>query len=269
MKRLVSTGLLFALAIFMGIVAWFYAIVPEVEGNTNFKLSGDGYFYVTVPLGGRTYINVPIDNMNTELQETNQLTMWKYNDSRIVRTSYHEPGKPYKGDIMYNTNKEVYKQIDSYYVSVHSDESWLGYTAEEFQNCQPYEAPVPDLEKETQIESLPNVELPTDYDPDAKWKLPMDVEELVLSQSSEDMSYYKNGWYFNYNFRYQKWGDAIADAAARVCALSGQGLDWYYTGDGVFIAKSGNEIACVRQETYTSCYFISSNDLAYILLNLE
>ena len=261
-------GLLLSIC-FMCAVSWFYAIKPEIEGNSNFDRSGQGVKYVTIPVGGREYVGVPIDAVNTELLETNQLTLWQYNDVRVMRTSNPVTGNIYTGDVYYSSNQQVFKQFGDYYVTVTSPNKLVGVTADMLDSAVKYTAPCPSLTEENQAGSLPSVNMPVDYVEENTWKLPKDVEELALSKSSDDMSYYKDNWYFNYNFRYMKFDDAVIDAATRVCAISGQDLDWWYQSGKVFIAKAGNEYACVRQRDYTSCYFISSNDLSYIILNIE
>lgn len=268
MKRFISTGLLVLLTIFMGVVAWFYGLKPALEGNANFLQASDSKVKVVVPLGGTQYVNVFIDGVNTELEQGNQSTVWKYNDNRVVRTMQHLSGKSLGSGVMYMSNREVYKQFGNYYVSVASDNRNIKTAAESLKAAQIYTAPCPSLVKENRIESLPDVSLPTDYEMEGEWKLPHEVEEVVLSQSSDDKSYCKGSWYFNYNFRYQKNEDAVIDAATRVCVLSGQSLDWWYQSGDTFICKAGNEVACVKQRNYTSCYFITSNDLSYIMLNL-
>ena len=250
-------------------VSWFCAIKPEIEGNNNFIDSNRGATYITVPVGGREYVDVPIDAINTELQETNQLTLWQFNDVRVMRTSNPVTGDVYSGDVYYSSNQQVFKRFGDYYITVTSPTKTVGVSADRLQDVSSYTAPCPEMTELNQIEFLPDTALPVDYTEENTWKLPVDVEELVLSKSSDDMSFYKDNWYFNYNFRYMKFNDAIVDAAARVCALSHQTLDWWYQGSNVFIAKSGDEYACVKQRDYTSCYFISSNDLSYIMLNLE
>lgn len=269
MKRFICTGLLLLLCTFMGAFAWYYSIKSEIEGNTNFKSTDAIPRVVTVPLGGTTYVDVRMDGINTELEETNQLTLWKFNDGRIVRTMNHEAGKQLTGEVMYTTNKEVYRKYGNYYVSASSEESYVDISKEGFLTNEAYEAPCPEMTEENQLKELPNVDIPTDFQTEGVWKLPKEVEKIALSQSSEDMSYYRDSWYLNYNFRYQKQADAIIDAATRVCALSHLPLEWWYMDDNLFIAKSGDEIACVKQLNYTSCYFISSNDLSYVMLNIK
>ena len=58
----------------MSVVAWYYAIKPEIEGDANFLRTEAEPFVVTVPLGGRMYFDVSMDGINTVLEETNQLT---------------------------------------------------------------------------------------------------------------------------------------------------------------------------------------------------
>lgn len=269
MKKFVLTVFLIFSIGMMSVVSWWFAIKPEVEGNANFDYSGSGVKYVTVPLGGREYVNIPIDGINTEVGETNHLTVWQFNDARIMRTSNPVSGNTLSGGVQYSSNKQVFKQFGDFYVTVTSPNKYVGESADGLVTAESYIAPCPEMTEENQIDSLPSTQLPQEYNEENGWKLPMDVEELTLGQSSDDMSYYKGNWYFNYNFRYMKMDDAVADAATRVCALSHKGLDWWYMNGNVFVAKSGNEYACVLQRDYTSCYFISSNDLSYIELNIQ
>lgn len=269
MKRFINTSLLLLFIVFMSVVAWYCAIKPEIEGNADFLRTDAEPFIVTVPLGGRTYVDVAMDGINSTLEETNQLTLWRFNDGRIVRTTNHETGKVLNYPVSYMSNKEVFRKFDNYYVSVSSQERYVDVAKESLMVNEPYEASCPEMTEDNQIIVLPDVEIPEGYEKDGIWKLPKDIEEIVLAQSSNDMSYHKGDWYFNYNFRYQKHVDAVIDAATRVCALSRQSLDWWYDDGDVFIAKAGTEYACVIQQDYTSCYFVSSNDLGYILLNLE
>lgn len=269
MKRFINTSLLFLFIIFMSVVAWCYAIKPEIEGDANFLRTEAEPFVVTVPLGGRMYFDVSMDGINTVLEETNQLTLWRFNDGRIVRTANHEAGKVLTHPVYYMSNKEVFRGFDNYYISISSPEQYVSVARDSLVDNEPYEAPCPEMSEENQINELPDIEIPTGYEEDGIWKLPKGIEEMVLAQSSNDMSYHKGDWYFNYNFRYQKHSDAVVDAATRVCALSHQDLDWWFDDGKIFIAKAGTEYACVLQQNYTSCYFISSNDLGYILLNLE
>lgn len=269
MKRFINTSLLFLLIIFMSLVAWYYVIKPEIEGNANFLRTNAEPFTVTVPLGGKMYVDVSMDGVNTVLEETNQLTLWRFNNGRIVRTTNHEPGHVLAHPVSYTSNKEVFRKFDNYYISVSSQERYVDVARESLMINEPYEAPCPEMTEENQIHKLPDVEIPTGYENDGIWKLPKDIEKIVLAQSSNDMSYHKDDWYFNYNFRYQKHSDAVIDAATRVCALSKRPLDWWFDDGNMFVAKAGTEYACVLQQDYTSCYFISSNDLGYILLNLE
>ena len=268
MGRFIRTGLLFLFTCFMGCYAWFYAIKPELEGNTNFLSSEEPAINVTIPLGGTLYIDIKVDGINTELEATNNLTTWRFNDALVVRTKDKIEGKPYKGHTYYTSNRQVYGVFNDYYVSVASNNRLVGISADSILTAEPYEAPCPIMDETNQITEIPHESLPEDYDVTGEWKLPKDVEEIVMSQSVDDKSYYKGDWYFNYNFRYQKHNDAVVDAATRVCALSHADLDWWYDDGTVFIAKAGNEYASVKQSTYTSCYYISSNDLSYILLNL-
>lgn len=268
MRKFVTMGLLFLFTIFMSVVAWFYGYKPAIEGVAAFATSGKTARSVRIPLGGLTYIDIEIDGVNTDVEATNQLTVWQFNDCKIVRTREHLDGSSLGSGVMYMSNREVYKRYGDYYLSISSDKRLLRDTKESLKVSQPFEASCPTMDKTNAISELPNVELPVDYVEDGSWKLPSDVKEILLSKSSEDKSYYKAGWYFNYNFRYQKQTDAVTDAATRVCALSGQDLDWWYLNGDVFIAKAGNEYACIKQRNYTSCYYISSNDLSYILLNL-
>lgn len=253
---------------FAGAYTWFYALKPEIEGNTNFLRTDMSPILVTVPLGGRQYVDVMMDGINTELVESNQLTVWRFNDGRLVRTRDHETGYVVSGSVMYMSNREVYRLYDTYYVSASSDNRYVDVACESLKANAAYTAACPEMNEENQITELPETELPMEYENSGTWKLPRDVTQVALSQSVDDMSYYKSGWYFNYNFRYQKHGDAVVDAATRVCAISHEPLDWWYDDGNVFIAKAGDEYACVKQDTYTSCYFISSNDLSYILLNI-
>lgn len=263
-----TVTLLFSI-VFMGIIAWWFALKPEIEGNANFVESGQGTRIVTIPVGGLQYVDIPIDGMNTTISESNQLTVWQFEDVRIMRTSRPVTGRPLAGGVEYSSNKQVFKKFGDYYVTVTSPSKTVGVSAEGMTDSVVYTASCPSMTEENQRASLPDTALPTDYSEEHTWKLPVDVEELTLSQSSEDMSYYKNDWYFNYNFRYGKFGDLKVDAATRVCALSHQSLDWWYENGNVFIAKAGNEYACVLQRDYTSAYFISSNDLSYIMLNIQ
>ena len=270
MRRFITVGLLILTTCFLAAYTWFYSLKPEMEGNTNFLTSGAGTTRtITVPLGGTEYIDIVIDGVNTELMEGNNLTTWRFNDITVIRTREHLDGKPYSGNCWYMSNREVYGQYGDYYVSAVSDNRLVGVTAECLVGAQPYTASHTPLTEDNMISELPQVDSNLEYDIEGEWKLPKDVTELVMSSSSDDKSYYKNGWYFNYNFRYQKRTDAIEDAATRVCAISKQDIDWWYDDGEVFIAKAGNEYACVRQNTYTSCDYISSNDLSYILLNLS
>lgn len=268
MKRVIATMLMLITTVFMGVVSWYYGLKPAIEGNMNFLRTDASPISVTIPLGGTQYVNLTIDGVNTSLDGANELTMWKFNDNRIVRTREHLDGKPVGSGVMYMSNKEVYRQFGDYYVSVSSDERNVGVACESLKTATPYTAPCPRMDEKNQITELPDVTLPTDYKQEGEWRLPIDVEEIIMSKSSDDRSYYTKDMYFNYNFRYQKQDDAIIDAATRVCALSGQGLDWWYLNGDVFIAKAGDEVVCVKQRNYTSCYFISSNDLGYIMLNL-
>lgn len=268
MKRFINTGLLLLATIFMVVVAWFYGWKPAIEGVTEFLRTEATPRKVTIPLGGREYVDIYVDGINSVLEETNQLTLWRFNDNRVVRTKEHLDGKPLSGPVNYMSNREVYRQYNDYYVSVASDNRYVGVSKDSLMKASVYTAPCPKMDENNQILELPDVSLPTEYKEEEGWNLPVDVEGMILSRSKDDMSYHKGAWYFNYNFRYQKQWDAITDAATRVCALSGQNLDWWYLSGNTFIAKAGNEYACVKQDTYTSCYFISSNDLAYILLNL-
>lgn len=254
--------------VFMGVVAWFYGWKPAIEGNTNFLQASNTKVKVIVPLGGTKYVDIYIDGINTDITLGNESTVWQFNDNKVVRTSRHLQGKSLGSGVMYMSNREVYKQFGDYYVSVASDNRNIKTAAESLKSAQAYTAKCPELNKENRIESLPDVTLPTDYAIEGEWKLPKDVEEIILSQSSDDKSWGKGNWYFNYNFRYQKNGDAVVDAATRVCAMSGQDLEWWYSDGDTFICKAGDEVACVKQRNYTSCYFITSNDLSYIMLNL-
>ena len=51
----------------MSVVAWYYAIKPEIEGDANFLRTEAEPFVVTVPLGGRMYFDVSMDGINTVL----------------------------------------------------------------------------------------------------------------------------------------------------------------------------------------------------------
>lgn len=268
MKRFIRTSLLGLVCIFMCSVAWFYGIKNEMEGNANFRRTNASPVVVTIPLGGQTYVDIEVDGINTVLEDTNQLTLWRFNDNRVVRTGNHKDGKSLSNGVMYMSNREVYKKYQDYYVSVSSDKRNVDVAKDSLITSQPYDVACPTMNEDNRLHTLPETTTPVDYHNEGEWKLPDGVEEIVLSQSSNDKSYHKGNWYFNYNFRYQKQDDAIVDAATRVVALSKQPLDWWYIDGDIFIAKSGNEIACVKQRNYTSCYFISSNDLAYIMLNL-
>lgn len=268
MRRFVCTGLLLLGSAFLTVGAWFYEIKPALEGNTNFLVASAKTKTVTVPLGGTEYVDIQIDGINTELEQGNQSTVWQFNDNRIVRTMRHLDGKSLGDGLMYMSNREVYKKFGDYYISVASDNRNIKTAAESLRKATSYQANCPVLDDNNRIESLLSVALPTDYEVEGEWKLPHDVEEVIMSNSSDDKSYCKGSWYFNYNFRYQKNEDAVKDAATRVCALSKEGLDWWYSKDNVFVCKAGNEVACVVQRNYTSCYFVSSNDLSYIMLNL-
>lgn len=252
----------------MSAYAWFYAISPEINNDTNFLRTDSKPNKVTIPLGGTTYVDIDIDGINNELIESNYLTMWKFNNARIVRTRDHIQGNVLDSNIMYTDKREVYKAYGSYYVSTYSEDSYLDATVDSLLSNESYTAPCPDLTEDLRIKELPSVELPRTYGPEGAWRLPTDVRKLAVSQSSDDMSYYKEGWYLNYNFRYQKYEDAVIDAATRVCAISHEPLDWWYDDGSIFIAKAGDQIACIRQLNYTSCYYVSSNDLSYVLLNL-
>lgn len=267
MKRFVCTFLLIIALGYMGVYSWFFSIKPEVEGSAVCQTSGADPITVTVPLGGTQYADVVVDGMNIELLESNQLTIWKFNDASVYRTMDHSQGKSLGNDTYLTTAKEVFRKYGNYYVGVQSDNGYTLDSKDGFLVNNAYIAPCPEMNEENQLKELPEVELPVEYETSGTWKLPSDVMEVVLSSSADDMSYYKEGWYFNYNFRYQKHGDAVVDAATRVCALSHEPLDWWYDDGELFIVKAGNEYACVKQDTYTSCYFISSNDLSYILLN--
>lgn len=268
MKRVVTTMLMCVATVFMGVVSWYYGVKPAIEGNMNFLRTDESPVSVTIPLGGTLYVDISIDGVNTDLEGTNRLTMWKFNDNRIVRTREHLDGETVGSGVMYMSNKEVYRQFGDYYISISSDERNVDVACESLKSAVPYAAPCPKMDENNRISELPSVELPADYKQEGEWRLPVDVEEIIMSKSSNDRSYYTKDMYLNYNFRYQKQNDAIVDAATRVCALSGQDLDWWYLSGDVFIAKSGDEVVCVKQRNYTSCYFISSNDLGYIMLNL-
>jgi hypothetical protein len=170
---------------------------------------------------------------------------------------------------MYTSNKEVYRRFGDYYVSVVSDDRILEVSKDSLVKSSVYTVQCPELTEQNRVSALPDVELPDDYIEITPWRLPEGVEEILLSSSKDDRSFAKNGWYFNYNFRYQKNKDAISDAASRVVALSKQPLDWWWKSGDTFICKAGDEFACVKQINYTSCYFISCNDLAYLLLNIQ
>lgn len=269
MKKFILTVVLLFSVAMMGVVSWWFALKPAIEGNANFAESGQCTTYVTVPVGGRDYVDIPIDAINTSLLESNHLTVWQFNDARIMRTSSSVSGKPYAGGVEFSSNKQVYKQFGNYYVTVTSPEKNVLVSAEGMQSSQVYTAPCPEMNELNQITTLPSTALPTDYQEEHAWKLPDGVEVIQTSASGDGMSYYREGWYFNYNFRFMKYVDARIDAATRVCAISHQPLDWWYDAGDVFIAKAGDEYACVRQQDYTSGYFISSNDLSYIMLNIQ
>lgn len=269
MKKFILTVVLLFSVSMMGVVSWWFALKPAIEGNANFEESGQGSRYITIPVGGRDYVDVPIDAINTDLSESNQLTVWQFNDARIMRTGSSVSGKPYAGGVQYSSNKQVYKQFGDYYVTVTSPTKNVMVSAEGMQNVQVYTAPCPEMNELNQLGALPDTVLPTDYQEEHSWKLPADAAVEQVSAAGEDMSYYRDGWYFNYNFRFMKYVDARVDAATRVCAISRQPLDWWYDTGSVFIAKAGNEYACVKQKDYTSGYFISSNDLSYIMLNIQ
>lgn len=267
MKRFVCTFLMCIALAYMGVYSWFFAIKPEIEGSSVCQSSGEPTTLVTVPLGGTQYVDVAVDGLNTELIESNQLTIWKFNDASVYRTMDHAQGKSLGNDTYRTSAKEVYRKYENYFVGVQSDDGYTKDSLDSFLTNEAYTAPCPEMTEENQLTELPSVELPQEYETTGTWKLPFDVMEVSLSSSASDMSYYKGKWYFNYNFRYQKHEDAVVDAATRVCAISHEPLDWWYDDGELFIVKAGNEYACVKQDTYTSCYFISSNDLSYILLN--
>lgn len=269
MKRFICAGLLFICCVFMGTFAWYKDIKPGVEINTDFIRTSNAPQSVIVPLGGNTYVKVDVDGVNANLVESNQLTLWKFNDLTIVRTASHEQGRYLSGNVMYTSNKEVYTKYGNYYISATSDNSYIDVSKEGFMTNEAYTATCPEMTEDNRLRELPNEVSPVDFNTEGIWKLPKEVKKIVLSQSSEDMSYHKDNWYLNYNFRYQKQSDAIIDAATRVCAVSGKPLEWWYQDGPIFIARAGNEIACVKQLNYTSCYFISSNDLSYVILNIK
>lgn len=231
--------------------------------NIDIVSSGAEPISVTVPLGGLEYVNVDVDGSNTLLQ-TNGLTLWKFDNETLVRTNSREDNGRNVSGCYYVNDTEIYMPG---YVTAHSETKQLLDTAKSMQTAKKFTAQVPEL---TDDKRVYKIEVSTDvpYEIRDGLKLPIDIDVILMSQSSEDRSYCDGTNYFNYNFRYFRHADAIKEAAARVCVMSGKPLEWWYDDGKIAVFKAGGEVTCVKQRDYTSCYYISSNMLEYVVLNI-
>lgn len=212
---------------------------------------------IIVPDQGLMYSEVIVDWKLGNVVRTNQSNTWEFENGRLQKTSSQS------GTMSLTESWTRLGNVN--YISIYSPSRYVSIEA------KPFMGTIPDMDKAEKKETLPvgnNIDsLPITN----TFKIPKQLEELTKTQSSDDLSYWDDSSYLNYNFRYQKEEDASLDAMVRVATLTDGMLDWYWESqDGKQkVYNSNDEYVLIKVRDFTSCYYISSNNYDFIYMNVD
>lgn len=212
---------------------------------------------IIVPDQGLMYSEVLIDKKVGALLRSNQSNTWEFENGRLQKTSTASGT---------NSQTESWTRLGNVnYISIFSPTKYVDIEA------KPFMGTIPDMQSVEKKEELP-VGKPIELQAtESTFKVPKELQAITKTQSSDDISYWDDTSYLNYNFRYQKANDAELDAIVRVATLTDGTVDWYWESPDKTqrVYNSGNEYVLLKIRDFTSCYYISSNNYDYIYANID
>lgn len=248
----------------MAIYTYFETWRPLIEGQS-YKMTDAPAIEVKIPVGDTKYVILVIDG-NNELKWTNEVTAWQYTNCSVERTTHSVYDK--------DSNRRITFQSNGYYITVTSEECLLQRTADGLETMELREYVVPELSSISIKKSVPTSTASTASTTYNGWVVPEKYTAIPsdIQGDTQDVSaYFGNVGYLNINFRYMKNADAMHEALGRVNTF-GRGVDWiYYPTENSTVIGGGDVYVGIRQDTYTSCYYMTARGtegLTFMLENL-